>query len=364
MIKIEHLRKEYPGTTPLSDVSAEIRDGDVISVIGPSGTGKSTLLRCINQLEKPTAGRIWLDDTEITSPQCDLCRVRRRMGMVFQGFNLFGHLNVIENIMLSPMDLLGTGRQEAYDRGMELLRLVGLAEKAMSWPDELSGGQKQRIAIARALAMDPEILLFDEPTSALDPTMVGEVESVIRDLAKSGKTMLVVTHEMSFARSISNRVFYMDEGGIYEEGTPEEIFGHPRRENTRRFIRRLKVLELKIESRNYDFVDMAEQIRRYCERNRIPLKTSARIQLVFEETVEHLLRPMLNPPKIYAAAEYAEETGLAEWEFRYSGPRLDLREDGDRLPLSVVEGTTVRTEYSWQEGDELPNRLLCTLLST
>ena len=227
MIKIEHLRKEYSSITPLKDVSTVINNGDVISVIGPSGTGKSTLLRCINQLEKPTSGRIWVDDLEITDPKCDITRVRQKMGMVFQSFNLFGHRTVIENIMMAPMRLLGKSKQEAYDTGMQLLRKVGLAEKALNYPRQLSGGQKQRIAIARTLAMDPDVILLDEPTSALDPTMVGEVQAVIRDLAKTGKTMMIVTHEMNFARAISNRVFYMDEGGIYEDGTPEQILSIP-----------------------------------------------------------------------------------------------------------------------------------------
>ena len=230
MIRLEHIRKEYPGVVPLEDVSAEIRDGDVISVIGPSGTGKSTLLRCINMLETPTSGSIWLDDTEITAPGCDLSKVRQKMGMVFQSFHLFSHLSVIENLMLAPIDLLGQSRQEAYDKGLELLKTVGLGDKAKSYPDQLSGGQKQRVAIARTLAMGPEIILFDEPTSALDPAMVGEVQAVIRELSRSGKTMMIVTHEMEFARSICNRVFYMDEGGIYEEGPPEQVFQNPVRE--------------------------------------------------------------------------------------------------------------------------------------
>ena len=210
MIRIEHLKKEYPNVTPLQDVNAEIHDGDVIAVIGPSDTGKSTLLRCINLLEKPTAGRIWIGEDEITDRHCNLSRIRQKLGMVFQSFNLFGNMTVIENIMFSPVDLKKMSRQEAYDKGIALLRSVGLAEKALSYPDELSGGQKQRVAIARALAMDPEIILFDEPTSALDPTMVDEVQAVIRELSKSGKTMVIVTHEMRFARAISNRVFYMD----------------------------------------------------------------------------------------------------------------------------------------------------------
>ena len=362
MIKIEHLKKEYAGVTPLKDVSTEIHDGDVIAVIGPSGTGKSTLLRCINQLEKPTSGRIWVDGTEITDKRCDINKVRQKMGMVFQSFNLFGHLTVIENIMLSPVDLLGKTRQEAYDRGMELLRMVGLAEKALSYPDELSGGQKQRIAIARTLAMDPEVILLDEPTSALDPTMVGEVQAVIRDLAKTGKTMMIVTHEMNFAKAISNRVFYMDEGGVYEDGSPEQIFDHPQRENTRRFIRKLKVLELKIESRDYDFLGMAGQIEAYCNKNQIAPKLANRIQLVFEETVQMLL-PALDHPQIQAVCEYAEASESAEWAISYGGPQMNVTATGDELALAVIRGAAESVSFAWHDGEELPNRLAVRLKS-
>ena len=239
MLKIEHLRKEYPNVTPLKDVNVEIRDGDVISVIGPSGTGKSTLLRCINQMEKPTSGRIWVDGVEITDKKCDINKVRQKMGMVFQNFNLFGHLTVIENIMLSPMDLLGKSKQDAYDEGMRLLRMVGLAEKALNYPDELSGGQKQRIAIVRSLCMEPEVLLFDEPTSALDPEMVGEVLEVMKQLAAEGMTMVVVTHEMGFAREVADRVLFMADGALIEEGTPEEIFDAPKSERLKDFLSKI-----------------------------------------------------------------------------------------------------------------------------
>ncbi|MBQ9721574.1 MAG: amino acid ABC transporter ATP-binding protein, partial [Oscillospiraceae bacterium] len=224
MIELKHLNKAYENAEPLRDVSITVNDGDVIAVIGPSGTGKSTLLRCINLLEKPTGGQIFLNGQEITAKGYDARRARRKMGMVFQSFNLFGHLTVIENLMTPPMDLLRKSKQEAYDTAVELLRRVGLSDKALNYPDELSGGQQQRVAIARTLSMDPEIILLDEPTSALDPTLVSEVQSVIRDLSRTGKTMMIVTHEMNFARSISNRVFYMDEGGIYEDGAPEDIF--------------------------------------------------------------------------------------------------------------------------------------------
>ena len=360
MIKIEHLKKEYPNVTPLKDVNVEIRDGDVISVIGPSGTGKSTLLRCINQMEKPTAGRVWVDGKEITDPKCDINRVRRKMGMVFQSFNLFGHLTVIENIMLSPVDLLGKSRQEAYDDGMRLLRMVGLAEKALNYPDELSGGQKQRIAIARTLAMDPDIILLDEPTSALDPTMVGEVQAVIRELAKTGKTMMIVTHEMNFARAISNRVFYMDEGGIYEDGTPEQIFEHPQRENTRRFIRKLKVLELQIEGRDFDFPGMAGEIQNYCSRNQIPPRLASRIQLALEEAVQTLL-PGMSIPRMQASCEYSEASESASWTIEYSGPELSPGAERNELAYQVLQGITGEMHHTYDVGAEYPNRLTLTL---
>ena len=361
MIKIEHLKKEYPNVTPLQDVCAEIRDGDVISVIGPSGTGKSTLLRCINRLEKPTSGKIWVNGEEITDPKCDLNRVRQKMGMVFQSFNLFGHKTVIENLMMAPMDLLGRSKQEAYERGMELLRTVGLAEKALNYPDELSGGQKQRIAIARTLAMEPDIILLDEPTSALDPTMVGEVQAVIRELAKSGRTMMIVTHEMAFARSISNRVFYMDQGGIYEDGPPEQIFEHPLRENTRRFVQRLKVLELIIESRDYDFLGMAGEIAQYCARSQMPPKLSNRVQVVFEELVQQMLMRALEQPVIHVSVEYNPVSEKASLTVRYNGPPMDVTQSADELSLAVLKGLVSDLRYSVTDDGVCKNLLALEL---
>ena len=239
LISVSHLKKSFDGVAVLKDVNAEVEKGEVISIIGPSGTGKSTFLRCLNRLETPDGGSIVVNGVDVTGPKADLAAVRRKMGMVFQNFNLFGNLTVIGNIMAAQCDLLKKAPAEAKVKAMELLARVGLADKAEALPDELSGGQKQRVAIARALAMDPEILLFDEPTSALDPTMVGEVLAVIKDLAKTGMTMLIVTHEMGFAHDVSTRILYMDEGVIYEDGTPDAVFGHPQKPKTIEFVGRV-----------------------------------------------------------------------------------------------------------------------------
>ena len=357
MIRIENLRKEYPGTIPLKDVTVTINDGDVVSVIGPSGTGKSTLIRCINLLERPTSGKIFLDDTEVTAPGCNLTEVHKKMGMVFQSFNLFGHMSVVENIMAPTMDLLGKSSQEAYDNAMKLLRMVGLSDKAMSWPDELSGGQKQRVAIARTLAMDPGVILLDEPTSALDPTMVGEVQAVIRDLASSGKTMMIVTHEMSFARAISNRVFYMDEGGIYEEGTPKEIFDNPRRDKTRRFVKRLKVLEIDIESRTYDFLGTQSLIEDYCVKNQVPYILAKQIHLAFEEAVHQCIVCTMEKPRVHLTIEYSQENESAAFALEYGGEKMDIFEDGDEISVSILKKIVRDEKYSWDECSEMGNNL-------
>ena len=236
LISVSHLKKSFNGVAVLRDVNAEIEKGEVISIIGPSGTGKSTFLRCLNRLETPDGGSILVNGVDVTDPKADLAAVRRRMGMVFQNFNLFGNLTILGNVMAAQCDILGVSKDAARKKALELLGRVGLANKADALPDELSGGQKQRVAIARALAMDPEILLFDEPTSALDPTMVGEVLAVIKDLAKTGMTMLIVTHEMGFARDVSTRVFFMDEGVIYEDGSPAEVFNRPQKPKTIEFV--------------------------------------------------------------------------------------------------------------------------------
>ena len=236
MIRIEDLHKSFNGLEVLKGIDEQINDGEVVVVIGPSGSGKSTFLRCLNRLEKSDSGRIWVDDDEITAHGVNVNKIRERMGMVFQHFNLFPHLTVKKNITLAPVKLKKFTQEEADAKAMELLKIVGLEDKANVYPKSLSGGQQQRIAIARALAMEPEIMLFDEPTSALDPEMVGEVLEVMKNLAKSGMTMVVVTHEMGFAREVGTRILFMDEGVIMEKGSPVDIFENPQNDRTREFL--------------------------------------------------------------------------------------------------------------------------------
>ena len=238
-IIIEDLHKSFGELEVLKGINAEIDKGEVICVIGPSGSGKSTFLRCINQLEESTSGRIIVDGEEITAQKADINKIRRHIGMVFQQFNLFPHMSVLENITMAPVTLKIKNKDEAAKKALELLDRVGLKEKADSKPSDLSGGQQQRVAIARALAMDPDIMLFDEPTSALDPEMVGEVLNVMKELASMGMTMVVVTHEMGFARDVADRVFFVDEGVIMEEGTPSEVFGSPKNRRTQEFLNKV-----------------------------------------------------------------------------------------------------------------------------
>lgn len=236
MIHVNNLHKSFGKNDVLKGIDEHIKKGEVVVVIGPSGSGKSTFLRCLNLLEEPTSGKIIFEDNDITDKKVDINKIREKMGMVFQQFNLFPHKTVLENLTIAPIKVKGISKAQAEKKAMELLDRVGLSNKAKAYPSSLSGGQKQRIAIARALAMEPDVMLFDEPTSALDPEMVGEVLNVMKDLAKEGMTMVVVTHEMGFAKEVGDRIIFMDNGNIVEQGTPEEIFSNPKNPRTIDFL--------------------------------------------------------------------------------------------------------------------------------
>ena len=361
MINVKHLSKHFGDMVVLRDVNTEIEQGEVISVIGPSGTGKSTLLRCLNLLETPTGGKIAIDGIDILHKTSDISRVRRKMGMVFQSFNLFSHLMVIENIMLGPVDLLKLGRREAFDEGMKLLSMVGLAEKAYAYPDELSGGQKQRVAIARTLAMKPEIVLFDEPTSALDPTMTSEVLAVIRKLALEGMTMMIVTHEMKFAKAVSTRVLYMDEGIIYEEGTPQQIFENPGKDKTRAFIHRIKTFAFDIRSRSFDLYSLNSGIEAFGARQFLLERQIYDIQLILEELLVNKLLPVQGDSvDITVAVSHSEENSAIDLAITYASEPynpFDDRGDGD-LPMLIARKLATTVDHKWEEGR---NRLRLTL---
>jgi len=357
MIEIKHLSKVYENAHPLKDINAVINKGDVISIIGPSGCGKSSLLRCLNLLTVPSCGQILIDGEDILSAKYDASKVRKKIGMVFQSFNLFNNMTVIENIMAAPRDLLNLSKQQAYDKAMELLDIVGLSSKALDYPSDLSGGQKQRVAICRTLAMSPEVILFDEPTSALDPTMVDEVKSVIADLAKQGNTMVIVTHDMEFAKHISTRVFYLDEGIVYEEGSPSSVFDHPQKEKTRAFVKQLKQLELSFENNNFDFASAIYKINDYCYRNHLEKKISNDVVLAFEELCKQILVPIIGNNKMKVTIEYAKKTSSLTMIVQYGGEKFNPKDTENKLALSIFEKTP--SSYSYKTtNEEYKNKVL------
>jgi polar amino acid transport system ATP-binding protein len=347
MIQVEHLSKKFDELTVLKDISITIKKGEVISIIGPSGTGKSTFLRCLNLLDRPSGGSINVGGVDILDAKADVPKIRQKMNMVFQSFNLFSHLSVLENLTIAPIKLRGMSKQDAEMKSLELLRMVGLGEKADSYPDELSGGQKQRVAVARCLAMEPEIILFDEPTSALDPTMVSEVLAVIRRLTKEGMTMLIVTHEMDFARDVSSRVLYMDEGLIYEEGTPQQIFENPQKEKTRAFINRIRSLNYRISSPDYDLYAMNAEIEVFCEKQILPRKTRHNLLLLVEELLQ-IYHPYLHATHLDLALAYSEKKESLELVCESSGEALNPLDKNllsDELGLNIITGLAEHIEY-------------------
>ena len=342
-VGILHLQKSYGSFNVLRDITTDVHRGEVISIIGPSGTGKSTFLRCLNLLEQPTSGSIVVDGEDILAKGYPVNRLRQKMGMVFQSFNLFEHKTVLENVIFAPCQLRHEPEEEARKEGLALLRKVGLAEKADVYPSSLSGGQKQRVAIARALAMKPDVILFDEPTSALDPTMVGEVLSVIRQLAKEGMTMLIVTHEMKFAHDVSTRIFFMYDGYIHEDGAPTQIFESPVHSATKAFIQRIRKEVFEIDGPDFDFLGMHSAMAAFCHKYGIAEKL---------ETAEHLTDKMLDGAMaqyrpITVRITHSEQSGVTALDFMVEKMTATPLSDSQRTELSnecrrVIEEPTKR----------------------
>ncbi len=351
MISIRHMEKAFGEHIVLKDINAEIKKGDVVSIIGPSGSGKSTLLRCLNRLEEPTGGSVLVNGIDVGQKDYKINLLRQKMGMVFQSYNLFSHLNVIENLMFAPMKLLGCSEEEAYQRGMQLLRTVGLEDKEESYPDELSGGQKQRIAIARCLAMEPEVILFDEPTSALDPTMVGEVLAVLKRLAQEGMTMIIVTHEMRLAKTISSRVFYLDQGIIYEEGSPEEIFEHPQKERTRLFVKGQNLFRSSFCRNELDYLGLISQINEFAVKKMFSPRLVRNIEKAIEKAYLAKILPYLKEEtKMDFSLEYKEKEESVLLRFSWEDVLLEELQHTEKLEEELKEKGLKEAKFSYEEG--------------
>ena len=352
VIKVRNLKKSFEEVTPIRDVNCDIHKGDVISIIGPSGTGKSTLLFLLNHLMVPDEGSIVFEGQDTLAKGYDHNKMRQKIGMVFQSFFLFSHLTIVENLMLAQTELLKRSRKEACERSMELLQTVGLADKALSLPGQLSGGQQQRVAIVRAMAMDPDILLFDEPTSALDPTMIGEVLAVIRKLAMNGMTMLIVTHEMRFARDVSNRVFYMDEGIIYEEGTPEKIFDSPDKDKTRQFVHHLQVFEAELRKNEVNEMDLGTGIEQFGYRHMIGRRLVNQMHVIAEELCINTVLPTLDGNEaLRLVFEYSDRDGGGiDVHLTYRGAETDPMKDADELSMKLIRHSCQDLEWECRDG--------------
>ena len=348
IISVKNLEKRLGNDLILRGANAEIEKGEVISIIGSSGAGKSTFLRAINFLDPPTGGEVFFDGVKLTKENADAAR--RRMNMVFQNFGLFGHLDVIGNITAGPVKLLKKTKQEAEEKALQLLKTVGLAERARFFPRQLSSGQKQRVAIARCLAMSPEVILFDEPTNELDSAMVSEVMAVMRGLAKSGITMLVVTHNLDFAREASTRVFYMDEGVIHEDGSPAEIFGRCRKPKTREFIFKIRSFNYEISNRDFDYVEMLGGVENFCFRHAIEKKTANKLRLLAEELILNIVVPKYGACSLNLS--FSEKLGHYELSVTYGGEKNDVMEEmKDDLSAMMVIRSARKLRHEYHPGD-------------
>lgn len=359
-IEVKNLCKSFGNLSVLHDVSVSIEEGEHIAIIGGSGCGKSVFLRSLELLEVPDSGQIFIDGEEITARGADVNRIRRKMGMVYQKFYLFSHMNVLENLTIAPVKLLGMPKQEAESHALEWLSKVGLTSKAHSMPGVLSGGQQQRIAICRSLMMNPKVLLFDEPTSALDPTMVGEVLAMIRMLAKHNITMLVVTHEMKFAREFADRVLFFADRGIYEQGSPDKIFDSPEREKTIAFINRLKYFQFEITSRDFDLLAMHGGIHDFADKYGISSKLAYRLQLCSEELAYEILSGCYDSDSssnidIRINISYSEADSATVMNFTSTGKRFNpfdasLSDDDVHMGVNMLKRMAKNIEYRYEDG--------------
>lgn len=350
MIKIYDLHKKPDAEAGLNGVTCEIADGETVSLIGPSGSGKSALLKCINGLCGIESGRIIIDGTDISASSEAMSEARMRMGMIFRTVNLFEHITVIENLMLAPITVKHIERKTAYDEGMQLLKRAGLAQKALSYPSELTDGQKQRAAIMRALAMKPRILLFDEPTAQVGPTMRDEVMDLILSLRKSDMTMIIAAHELKFAQDISDSVYFMENGVIVEKGAPKELFTSPKTESARIFIKHLRQFEYTVTAHDFDFADANSLMAEFAHTHFFTKKQTRDLQLMFEELCVQTILPRLTDPfKLVFAAAYQDSISELEISVRYLGARFDPFSEDDALSVTIVKKLSSSATYSYDE---------------
>ena len=357
LIEVKGLKKSFGSLEVLKGIDLTVEQGERIAIIGGSGCGKSVFLRSLCLLEKPDAGQVLIDGQEITAKGARVDEIRRSMGMVFRKFHLFSEMDVMDNLCMAPMRLKGMKRPEAEKKAMDLLEQVGLASRAHAWPTVLSGGQQQRIAICRCLMMEPKVLLFDEPTSALDPTMVGEVLAVIRMLAKRDMSMLIVTHEMNFAKEVANRVLFFADGVIYEQGTPKEIFDHPQREKTIDFINKIKYFSFEIDRRDFDLMQLQGGIQTFGEKYGMEFWYIYRLQICCEELIYEMLDHCYSANDVVSMkldVSYAEANHSTNISIACGGrPFNPFEQDDDGLGVTILKKMAFRMDYQWENGTNL-----------
>ena len=354
LIEVKGLKKSFDSLEVLKGIDLTVEQGERIAIIGGSGCGKSVFLRSLCLLTKPDAGQVFIDGREITAKGAKVDEIRRSMGMVFQKFHLFSEMDVMDNLCLAPVRLKGMKRSDAEAKAMELLGQVGLSSRAHAWPTVLSGGQQQRVAICRCLMMEPKVLLFDEPTSALDPTMVGEVLAVIRMLAKRDMSMLIVTHEMNFAREVASRVLFFADGGIYEQGTPAEMFDAPKREKTIAFINKIKYFTYEIDRPNFDLMQLQGGIQNFGEKYGLDQKRTYRLQICCEEMVYELLNncyPAGNDVDLKLSVSYAESDCATQIDIDCGGAHYNpFEQEDDDLGVTILKHTSKHLDYHYTDN--------------